>query len=365
MNKRLKILYVLDNLGFGGVERNTINIANLLAESHNVSLLVLTSNSLDMKQFISDKVSYYNLESKRVFPSIFKLIKFLKKHKFDSIITAKEYVNVTCLFSRIFSKDIKKIITSTRTYVSSEKIYSKLKLSDFYLLLAKILYKFAKANVCVSQGVANDLKKNLNLKRNPVVIYNPAAKESSFTLQPKIPHPWFEEEIPVIIGCGRLTKQKDFSLLINAFSEVIKKKEARLVILGEGELRPQLEKQIKDLGLKNKVLLPGNVNSPESYMYHAKVFALSSLWEGFGNVIVEALSVGCPVISMNCPSGPSEILEDGKWGTLVTERKFEKLAEAITAELEREKPKKEYLQKRAKDFTPERIAEEYLKLIKK
>jgi glycosyltransferase involved in cell wall biosynthesis len=124
-----------------------------------------------------------------------------------------------------------------------------------------------------------------------------------------------------------------------------------------------LKKQIKELDLEDKVLLKGHVDNAIDYMYHADLFVLSSLWEGFGNVIVEALSVGCPVVSMNCPSGPAEILEDGKWGSLVEKRDPKILADVIVAELRNKKAVKKNLQRRANDFIPKKIAKQYLKFI--
>lgn len=364
MSKNKKIFFIIGDFVQGGVESNMANITSeLVKKKYDVTVLSLTSKSNVSKSWFDKKVKIKSFKWPRMLSFIPLWWHFLF-HRYDAVISAVEFVNVFTIIAHKLSFQKSQLITTTHTNLTLELKNNYSKKLIIVFKLAHWLYPYADHSVAVSNGVGDSIRKILGLhKINVKTIYNPAAKESAFTLKPKAPHPWFKEKTPVIIGCGRLTKQKDFPLLINAFAKVIKQKNARLIILGEGELRPQLEKQINDLGLEDKVLLAGNVNSPESYMYHARLFVLSSLWEGFGNVIVEALSVGCPVVSMNCPSGPAEILEDGKWGTLVDKRDPENLANAMIKELQSPKPKKENLQKRAKDFTSEKIAKEYLKLV--
>jgi glycosyltransferase involved in cell wall biosynthesis len=147
--------------------------------------------------------------------------------------------------------------------------------------------------------------------------------------EPALPTP----EGPWFLGCGRLTAQKDFSTLIRAFARIHDECAAELWILGEGELRGRLEREIAALGLGSRVRLPGFVKNPFSFMARASAFVLSSQWEGFGNVVTEAIACGTPVISTDCPHGPREILEDGKWGNLVPVANVDALAEAMRAAL--------------------------------
>jgi glycosyltransferase involved in cell wall biosynthesis len=143
-------------------------------------------------------------------------------------------------------------------------------------------------------------------------------------------HPWLKnKETPILLGVGRLTKAKNFPLLIKATSLVIKKTPVRLIILGEGSDQAKINKLIKKLGLQQIISMPGFVKNPYSYMRRSSVFVLSSLWEGFGNVIVEALATSTPVVSTDCPNGPREILENGKYGTLVPIGDPYKMANAI------------------------------------
>jgi glycosyltransferase involved in cell wall biosynthesis len=117
--------------------------------------------------------------------------------------------------------------------------------------------------------------------------------------------------------------------LIEAFAQVRKSHPTRLLILGEGEERPQLEALIRQLGLEQDVNLPGFVSNPYPYMAHAALFVLSSRWEGLPTVLVEAMSLRTPVIATDCPSGPREILGNGQYGQLVPVGDSSALALAI------------------------------------
>jgi glycosyltransferase involved in cell wall biosynthesis len=150
--------------------------------------------------------------------------------------------------------------------------------------------------------------------------------------------------------------------LIQAFALLRKQKLARLIILGEGESRPELEANIKDLGITEDVELPGFVDNPYAYMSRARAFVLSSLWEGLGIVVIEAMACGCPVIATDCPSGPREILERGKYGSLVSVGDVQALSVAMLEVLE--KPlDRDILRQRAMDFSFDRAVSEYLKLL--
>jgi hypothetical protein len=166
----------------------------------------------------------------------------------------------------------------------------------------------------------------------------------------------------VALLARRLAPQKGFATLIRAFAEVRRRRPARLVILGDGPLRPELEALAGELGVGGDVALPGFVANPYAYMARASVFALSSAWEGFGNVLVEALACGTPVVAADCPSGPGEILDGGRFGRLVPVGDPEALARAILGTLDRP-PDPEVARGRARDFSVEGIAGEYLRAL--
>jgi glycosyltransferase involved in cell wall biosynthesis len=134
------------------------------------------------------------------------------------------------------------------------------------------------------------------------------------------------------------------------------------MILGDGEDRPELQTLVQELGLEEAVALPGFVDNPYKFMKRADVFVLSSKWEGLPTVLIEALACGCPVVSTDCPSGPAEILEGGRWGPLVPVGDAGSLAKAILQVLERPL-NRELLQKRGLEFTVERAVQQYLELL--
>ncbi|NJS16372.1 MAG: glycosyltransferase [Nostocaceae cyanobacterium CSU_2_110] len=174
---------------------------------------------------------------------------------------------------------------------------------------------------------------------------------------------WFEKNSPpVFLAVGRLTEQKDFSTLIKAFSLVRKEKLARLIILGEGEARGQLEATIKNLGISEDVLLPGFTDNPYAYMYNANAFVLSSRWEGLPTVLIEAMACGCPVVATDCPSGPQEILAAGKYGELVCCGDVLALSKAMLNVLDNP-INSEILTQRTQDFSFDKAVSRYLELI--
>ena len=171
----------------------------------------------------------------------------------------------------------------------------------------KHFYPWADYIIGNSQGVADDLSQVTGLPRQRIkILYNPVVtpevREKALAL---LDHPWFEPgQPPVVLAVGRLTKQKDFPSLIRAFAQVLPKRPARLLILGEGVDRPMLEELVEQLGLQDHVSIPGFVENPYAYMSRASLYVLSSRWEGLPTVLIEALYCGLPIVATDCPSGP-------------------------------------------------------------
>jgi len=165
----------------------------------------------------------------------------------------------------------------------------------------------------------------------------------------------------VILAVGRLVVQKDYPTLLRAFSLVRRKRQAHLLILGEGQERPRLEALVRQLGLTENVQMPGFVKNPYAYMARARLLVLSSKWEGFGNVLMEALACGTPVVSTDCKSGPGEILAEGRFGRLVPVGDAQALAAAMLETLQTP-PDQAMLRQRAQDFTLEKSVKEYLRV---
>ena len=228
-------------------------------------------------------------------------------------------------------------------------------------LAYRALLPFADACVAVSAGVAREVERMCARPAGSVhAVYNPAwSPGHARSAGDPVPHPWLEQHSsPVIVGIGRLVPQKDFATLVDAFARVRQHVPARLLLFGEGPERPALEAQIAELGLGEACRLPGFLPNPFAAMARASLVVLSSRYEGFGNVLVEAMGCGTPVVSTDCPQGPSEILEGGRYGPLTPVGDPAALATAILETLARAADRIG-LQRRAEAFTIERAVERY------
>ena len=219
--------------------------------------------------------------------------------------------------------------------------------------------------VGVSRGVSESLAASIGVPSSSITtIYNPVVTPRLHVEMAERPkHPWFlDGGAPIILAVGRLTVQKDYPTLIKAFAHLAARRPCRLIILGEGKKRKELEDLVEGLQLADQVSLPGWVDNPFAFMSHASLFVLSSLHEGLPGVLVQALACGCPCVSTDCPAGPSEILQGGEFGPLVPVGDDVALAEAMARVLE-QPPARHVVQQRAADFSAERAVTAYEKLI--
>jgi len=219
--------------------------------------------------------------------------------------------------------------------------------------------------VAVSTGAADSLSAMTGLPRPSIrVVYNPLIpSDLEARIQVPCSHPWLAAgQPPVLLAAGRLTRQKDYPCLLRAFSILSQRHQMRLLILGEGPERPSLEALANELGLQTNVDMPGFVENVFTFMARASIFVLSSAWEGFPSVLVEAMACGVPVVATDCPSGPAEILEGGRHGLLVPVGDPVALAESLKATLA-STPSVESARVRANLFTIERAVQDYLPLL--
>ena len=232
--------------------------------------------------------------------------------------------------------------------------------------IIKFTYQFADEIVAISKGAADEASELTKIPKDHIrIFFLPVITDRFNQLKNKsIENPFlFSKKIPNILAVGRLTPAKDFVTLIKAFAIVIKNIPARLVILGEGESRSQLEGLVFELGLKDKVLLPGYVDNCYPYMVSCDLFVVSSAWEGLSMVLIEALACGAPVVSTDCKSGPREILQDGKWGRLVPVGEKDILAKAIKKSLIKDQKKIKVPDHVLDPFRQDVVAKKYQKLI--
>ncbi len=226
-------------------------------------------------------------------------------------------------------------------------------------------YRYADAAVGVSKGAAQGLLK-MGLPPGKVhTIYDPTVTDEIFRLaEEQPPHKWLHpRRTKVILGTGRFTGQKDFETLIRAFRAVLNRVECRLIIIGEGPDRGKLERLVKDLRLTEQIDLPGYMKNPYSFMKNADLYVLSSRYEGLAMTLVEAMALGTPVVSTDCPCGPAEVLSAGAYGTLVPVGDYNALAEAMVDSLTRPRDTSAAARWAKETFSVETAAEKYLSLL--
>lgn len=296
------------------------------------------------------------------------LAAYLERARPDALITADTYYNVIALWARALARAPTRLVVSERRPLKPRLELPKHRRRWRWRYLPPLiarLYPRADAVVAVSRGVGADLTALTGLPPRAITtIYNPVVgPELVRAAREPLDHPWFAPcAPPVVLAVGQLSVTKGFSTLIRAFARVRQERRVRLMILGEGRERTALEGLVRELRLSDAVLLPGFVDNPAAYMARAGVFVLSSTYEGFGNVVVEALACGCRVVSTDCPYGPAEILDGGRYGALVPVGDHEALARAVLRTLE-DPPERALLRARADAFTIERAAERYLELL--
>lgn len=358
-----KIAIFLSDLGGGGAEKVMLNLADGFINKNLAVDLVLVRKTGAYVSQINPRVNLVNLQGKSLIRSLPLLIRYLKQEQPSILLSALEDTNIVAIFAKWLANTATKVVVTVHNTLSQESIHAKNLKRKLVPYLIPWLYMLTDEVVAVSQGVAHDLIKLGLSTKKIAVIYNPViTSEIKTKLQQPLEHTWFlTHQTPVILGVGRFKQQKDFPTLIRAFYEVQKQIPAKLVILGEGEERSNLESLIDKLGIAEDVLLPGFVQNPYKYMKQADVVVLSSAWEGFGNVLVEAMATGTPVVSTDCPCGPAEILVDGKYGKLVSVGDIEGMAKAITETLQSNSDQ-EQLHSRAMEFSSQIAVSEYLDL---
>jgi glycosyltransferase involved in cell wall biosynthesis len=262
-----------------------------------------------------------------------KLISFLRGNRPEIVLSATHFANETaCLAVRASGRNVR-LILSEHTNLSADIRDSSKKARRILLpLTTRWLYPLADAIVAVSDGVADDMCRVSGLARGRVrTIYNPIDFDNLSALaQEDLSEPWFAlGEPPVILAIGRLEVQKNFPNLLHAFAKILQRRPARLMILGEGSERDRLTSLVAELGLEQDVKMPGFVANPAAYMAKSAAFAMSSSWEGMPVALIEALALRTPVVSTDCPSGPGEVLDRGKYGELIPMNDSTALADAI------------------------------------
>lgn len=381
----VKVLMLITSLAGGGAERVVSELSLNLGSNVQRRIVTLT-NAISYPSNKPPISMNFNLKNAGVINMIYATVmgimkyrKVLKSYKPDvsmSFLVLDNFINV---LSNIGNKKNKVVVS---VHISLSMKFRKSFVDMVAKFLIKILYNKADLVIAVSRGVRDELIRDFKIDPKKVrILINPIDIEKIRHLaKEEVNNKWFNGNFPIIINMGRLCEQKGQWHLIRAFSKVRERKQCKLVIRGNGELKPYLEKLVRNLNLTNDVKFLEWQDNPFKYISKASVFVLSSIWEAWGYVLIEAMTCGCPVISTDCKYGPSEILENGKYGilTLPMDGKFYKASDPITLEeeylsnniirlLDDEILRKKYSEKskqRAMDFDIELSIREYENILR-
>ncbi len=360
-----QVALFLPSLEGGGAEGVVVGLAAGFSERGLQVDLVLPRAVGSYRNQVTPGVRIVDLRAPRVLASLPALVQYLRRERPQALLSTLDHANLVALWARRMARVPARLVireANTLSRVSQRETQVKTRLMP---RLMRRFYPWADAIVAVSEGVAGDLAQAIGLPRERIrVIYNPVVTAQLLARAQKHPgHAWLAPgQPPVVLGVGRLTAQKDFATLIRAFARVRQERPVRLLILGEGEARPELEALVQQLGVAADVDLPGFAENPFAYMARAAAFVLSSAWEGLPNVLIQAMACGCPAVSTDCPSGPAEILDGGRYGPLVPVGDVDALARAIHGTLASPLPA-ERLRQRTEMFSAERIVGQYLQIL--
>lgn len=314
------IAFFLPSLHGGGAQRVVVNlIQGMVERGLAVDVVLVTAEGAFLDQ-LPRSVRVVNLRASRMLRSLGPLIGYLRQEQPRVLVSSLTHANLVALWAAKLARRNTPVIVTVHTTHSRGSGTNGRPAGGLRPRLMRAFYPWSARVVAVSRGAAEDLIKTVGIPANQVeVVYNPVITPSLARLvREPVDHPWLAPgQLPVIMGAGRLTRAKDYPTLIRAFAEVRRQRPARLIILGEGEERATLESLVNGLDLSDHVALPGFRNNAPAYMAHSAVFVLSSAWEGLPTVLIEALAAGARVVSTDCPSGPREILQGGRLGSLV------------------------------------------------
>ncbi|PYE55757.1 glycosyltransferase [Deinococcus yavapaiensis] len=359
-----RILLFLHDLAGGGAEKMMIVLANTFARRGHDVTIVLAEDKGVYFNLVDANVRVETLGTKRTATALLPLVRFLRRHRPDYLLSTLVHVNVYAIAARWLARSPAVLVVREANNLS-ENYAVEPKLIKVAYEIAKVTYKFADGVIAISKGVADILVETCDLQPGDIkVVYNPARITPDATPPVEPEHPWLVDDTrPLVVSMGRLEAQKDHFTLISAFARIAPATNARLLIVGSGSQRERLQAHIDASNLGDRVQIVPFTKRPQAYLRAARVFAFPSRWEGFGNVLVEALSCGCRVVSTDCCSGPNEILQGGVFGRLAPVGDADAFGAQLLGALNdppRTPQEEAALQAHLRQFEPDVVADAYL-----
>lgn len=358
---RKHIAIFIPHMQCGGIARNMVNLSKVFVENNYCVDIVLPKANGPFLDKLDERVNVIDLKCRStIWLALPRIIHYIRENKPDVVLSAPEKTSVilTIAKKRLGNKfkSIIRISSALSINLPRDPQWRTRKIIPYLL---KRYYKYSDEIVAISDGVAGDLYDNFGVKCTRRIYNGIISKDLFKQAEEPVDEDFFGHGDKIILSVGRLTEQKNQKLLIDAFSRIAHKG-YRLVILGEGDKINDLTAQVKRLGLTGKVSIPGFVSNPYKFMAKSSLFVISSDWEGLCNVIIEALALGVPVVSTDCPYGPREILKGGKFGHLVPTGNVEEMAAAMLQSLEGDK--RVPLLSDLNEFTIEESSRQYMEL---
>ena len=341
------------------------------ALGHNVEIVTIYKHEqtsvppgIRSTYFIANPVKLWGVYIPGYLLAVPQLVNYLRSDRCDAVIAETVPIAIAAIISKLISRSKAVLVASQHTPISMDIRARTSRLVKFYPRLVKLLYRYADHVVAVSQAVADDFAGTCGLTRNFIqVVYNPVVIGNEYELSViPVHHAWLDQEdIPVLLAVGRLSAQKDYPTLIEALTIVNRTMPCRLMVIGDGELRSTLVDLVSACGIQDKIRFLGRQPNTLAFMSRASLLVVSSRTEGLSYVLVEAMAVGCPVVSTDC-GGPREVLLDGELGPLVPVGNARLLATAIVWRLKNAVDRRALIE-RAGDFHVKKVAQQYLTLL--
>ncbi|SBS75860.1 Glycosyl transferase group 1 [uncultured Mycobacterium sp.] len=331
------ISFFVRSMSGGGAQRAMVRLATGFAElGHNVEVLTLEPEGVFAAE-LSPAVKVTALSSTHTLGAIPALARYLRHRRPAAMVTTEPGSNIALTIAKLCSGTQCRIMLREGLFPSIHVKENPYRSTRLALRLAPLVYRHADVIVAVATEMATDLARfaRLDPQRITTIAVNPVVTPAlAQAAADKPAHPWFDDDIPIVLGVGRIDQGKDFTTLLKAFTRIRDARPCRLLILGDGPALAELESARAASQFADDIALPGFSLRPYPEMANCSVFVLSSRYEGQPNVLIEALACGAPVVATDCPSGPREILKDGRYGRLVPVGDDVAMAEAITATLD-------------------------------
>ena len=360
-----KIAFFIPKLNGGGAERVVVNLVNELSKRRDLEIFLFVSRmGGEYDDLVGKEVNFESLGERKLIFSILPLLKKIKKNNIECLITGMPFPNIAGILCKKIQPSLKLIVTEhndLRNQISGSKVSIVDKLTPFAI---KLFYHHADGVIAVSKGVADFLiKNNYRVGKRIRVIYNPIIyKEMYDSGCEKVSDYTFRDDYVYVVSVARLTEQKNLRLFIEIINSLKVKTKVKGLIIGQGEELESLIEYTNKLNCNNDIDFLGFKKNPYKYIKQCDLLLMTSLWEGFGNVLVESVALGTKIASVDCPSGPSEIIESLKYGCLLNGSEVNEYTDEIISYLNGE----HVIDKvRLQRFHVSNIADNYLDMINK